>query len=458
MTLRPESEIRVRTREDVLYLLAEAAEIEHNLMCCYLYAAFSLKRPGEEGLSPTEADAVARWRSVIMGVATEEMTHLTLASNLTAALGGRPHFGRPNFPVAPGYHPAGIVVRLTPFNMDTLDHFIFLERPEGSDIQDSPAFASGLSYERAVAKRLVMPSAQDFATVGHFYRGIRDGLDHLAATIGEKALFVCPASHQVGPAVAPLPGLAVVNSLASAHAAIDTIIDQGEGASEHRDDSHFSRFLAIKQEYAALLAANPRFSPAWPVATNPVMRKPLDATDRVYIDDPRAAALVDLANALYGQMLRFLVQAFGHATPREGDQALLVDGATEMMRCMGPVADALARLPASPSRPGVHAGPTFAMLRNLAPAIEGPSEWRSLSARVNELADAALEATGVTSLTDAYVTRSSTQGYDILRPTGHPDPATPSRTRISCPCRIFRAPRPSTRCGNFRPTCGFPTL
>jgi CDGSH-type Zn-finger protein/uncharacterized Fe-S cluster protein YjdI len=389
LTIHSEPEIRVRTREDVLYLLAEAAEIEHNLMCCYLYAAFSLKRPGEGGLSAGESAAAARWRSAIMSVAIEEMTHLTLASNLIAALGGRPHFGRPNFPVAPGYHPADVVVRLAPFNMDTLDHFIFLERPEGSDLADSPAFAPALNYERAVPKRLVMPSSQDYATVGHLYRGIREGLDHLAAAIGEEALFVCPASHQIGPAITSLPGLCVVKDLASAHAAIDTIVDQGEGATEHRDDSHFARFLAIKTEYAALLAANPSFAPAWPAASNPVMRKPMDPADRVYIDEPRAAALADLANAIYGQMLRFLVQAFGRSVPREGDQALLIDGAVEMMRCVAPIAEALARMPASPSRPGVNAGITFAMLRNLAPAIEGPSEWLSLGARVNELADGA---------------------------------------------------------------------
>jgi hypothetical protein len=32
------------SREQLLYWLHEAAEIEHQLMCCYLYAAFSLKR------------------------------------------------------------------------------------------------------------------------------------------------------------------------------------------------------------------------------------------------------------------------------------------------------------------------------------------------------------------------------------------------------------------------------
>lgn len=39
-----EPEIVVGHREQLLYLLTEAAEIEHGLMCCYLYAVFSLKR------------------------------------------------------------------------------------------------------------------------------------------------------------------------------------------------------------------------------------------------------------------------------------------------------------------------------------------------------------------------------------------------------------------------------
>ncbi len=34
-------------REYLIHLLTEAAEIEHNLLCSYLYAAFSLKRGGE---------------------------------------------------------------------------------------------------------------------------------------------------------------------------------------------------------------------------------------------------------------------------------------------------------------------------------------------------------------------------------------------------------------------------
>lgn len=53
------------SREPLLHRLAEAAEIEHTLMCCYLYAAFSLKRDDDPSLSAPEADAAKRWRSVI---------------------------------------------------------------------------------------------------------------------------------------------------------------------------------------------------------------------------------------------------------------------------------------------------------------------------------------------------------------------------------------------------------
>jgi CDGSH-type Zn-finger protein/uncharacterized Fe-S cluster protein YjdI len=392
MTDVVESEIRVTSREDVLYLLAEAAAIEHNLMCCYLYAAFSLKRSAEDGLTEEESVALARWRATINSVAIEEMSHLSLVANLTCALGGRPNFDRPNFPVPLGYHPAGVALRLAPFNLDTLDHFIFLERPEGSSVPDSASFADHSSYERVAAARRVMPSAQDYLTVGHLYRGIRSGLDHLARTIGEAALFCGAVDHQIGPSIAGLPGLCVVKDLASAHAAIDTIVNQGEGAPEHRDDSHFARFLAIKCEYESMLARKPGFAPALPVAENPVMRKPpLDAANRVFIDEPRAALAVDLANALYGQMLRFLVQVFGRTVPAAEDQTVLVDAATEVMRCMVPVAEALTKLPASPSRPGINAGMTFAMLRNLSPSIESASEWRGACERVNELAQAATE-------------------------------------------------------------------
>jgi len=125
-----EPEIITHNRDQLTYLLTEAAEIEHGLMCCYLYAAYSLRRGAGAELAADEAAAVERWRITIVGVALE-MLHLALANNLLVAIGSPPHFQRPNFPVAPGYHPAGVVVSLAPFDRATLDHFIYLERPEG---------------------------------------------------------------------------------------------------------------------------------------------------------------------------------------------------------------------------------------------------------------------------------------------------------------------------------------
>src|SRR5262245_11405829 len=101
------------TREQLIHALYEAAEIEHNLMCTYLYAAFILNDESE-GLEQEEAEAVKRWRRTILGVAIEEMGHLSAVWNITAAVGGAPRFGRMNFPLDPGGLPAGIVVKLAP--------------------------------------------------------------------------------------------------------------------------------------------------------------------------------------------------------------------------------------------------------------------------------------------------------------------------------------------------------
>ena len=44
-------DIVVQDREELLYLLSEAAEFEHTVMCSYLYAMWSLKRDVSEGVT-----------------------------------------------------------------------------------------------------------------------------------------------------------------------------------------------------------------------------------------------------------------------------------------------------------------------------------------------------------------------------------------------------------------------
>ena len=71
------------TRERLLHLLAEAAEFEHNLLCCYRYAAFTLKREPDESLGVADLPMVAGWRKPIMSVAIEEMAHSSAGSTST---------------------------------------------------------------------------------------------------------------------------------------------------------------------------------------------------------------------------------------------------------------------------------------------------------------------------------------------------------------------------------------
>ena len=140
----PEAPFVIEHREALIYMLCEAAELEHGIMCQYLFAAFSLKQGEDEGLTAGELTAVDRWRKNISHVATEEMLHLALVHNLLSAIGAAPHFGRPNLPAPAHHYPAGVNLTLVPFGEQALQHFIFLERPEGMEYEG----AAGLTCRR----------------------------------------------------------------------------------------------------------------------------------------------------------------------------------------------------------------------------------------------------------------------------------------------------------------------
>src|SRR5262249_60206653 len=103
-----EPKVVVAHREHLWWLLAEALQLEHMIMCQYLFAEFSLKDGVADGLTPEQADAVDRWRRKLRGIAIEEMLHLALVANLTSAIGAAPSFGRPNFPQPRGCSPAAL--------------------------------------------------------------------------------------------------------------------------------------------------------------------------------------------------------------------------------------------------------------------------------------------------------------------------------------------------------------
>ncbi|RYZ91783.1 MAG: hypothetical protein EOP06_06155 [Proteobacteria bacterium] len=357
----------IESRLQLFSALAEAAETEHNLMCLYLYAMFALKRSEEERVNAKELEAIERWRRVILGISLEEMSHLSLVCNLFAAMGGSPHLSRPNFPASPGAYPAGMIIELAPFNLKTLDHFIYLEHPALHDIADSDAFVPEVHYERIAPKGRLTSSSGEYQTVGMLYDAIKKALVRLSGEIGEEELFCGNAKQQITPIDSPLRGLSAVHDLSSALTAIETIILQGEGATSSTNDSHFERFMGIKKEYLELLSLNPDFEPGRRVARNPVMRTPANPEKKVWVNHPISARYLDLANAFYGFMLRILTQVYFVEERDPSEKHELLEISFLLMHFMAIVGEKLTLLPVSNDNFECMAGMSFAMERTLTP-------------------------------------------------------------------------------------------
>jgi CDGSH-type Zn-finger protein/uncharacterized Fe-S cluster protein YjdI len=392
-------EILVQDREELIYLLCEAAEFEHTVMCSYLYAQWTLKRGLDEDVTPTELAAIERWRRSLAQVVLEEMLHLSLVNNLLAAIGAAPHLWRPAFPVRAGHFPADVLMSLAPFGEAALDHFMYIERPEGLDIADGAGFGHVTHYRRIARPDMLAPSPQDYASQGHLYHGVLQGLARLCEQLGEERVFVGHSQAQVGSDDFGLPGLFKIVDLATARAAVEEIVLQGEGAPAHRDDSHFARFKTIRRELGELRAARPGFEPARPVVCNPMLGDAGITRDRVPVVEPLAGQVIDLGNSIYALMIRSLSQVFSPAPLPRDLRVALATSATVLMSAMGRVADVATRLPIDAARAGSTATLNFE-LPGSAGALVQTCAARILGERSSELGAAAGRLAHVVPLTE----------------------------------------------------------
>ena len=155
---------------------------------------------------------------------------------------------------ARGY-PPGVQVRLLPFGEAALEHFVYLERPEGMEGADAEGFQPAGPPLAPMRLGEIIPRGQDFATVGHLYRSIERGLAHLADKLGEDRLFIGPAFQQADETTFGWPDLRPITGLAGASRAIERIVEQGEGARGDWADAHYGRFLAVLDDYRAMREA-----------------------------------------------------------------------------------------------------------------------------------------------------------------------------------------------------------
>jgi hypothetical protein len=325
---------KLDTVGDVQDSLQSAIELEHATIPPYLYAVFSLMP-----LPGTKADPNKPIRDLINTVVAEEMAHMALACNILNAIGGAPAIDTPDFvPAYPGPLPGGVesglTVGLEPFSIHVCEKtFMGIEEPEGEPV--------------------VGLLAQGGETIGSFYEAIKARL--------EPSMFGPDHGKQVSgpPAVAEVTP---VHSLEDAHAAIEAIVEQGEGTSTSPLDvegqfAHYYRFGEIAHGH--LIAPVDPPTPSgnnWdyvgpPVTLDPGAVLPLKANPKRsdYGGNQPALDALDNFNYTYTTLLKSLHSTFNG---RPGD----LISAIGLMESLWEQALALALIELPD---GTRAGPTF---------------------------------------------------------------------------------------------------
>ena len=396
----------VRTREELIYLLSRAAELEHGLACIYLFAAYSLKNDVTEGgMTIEQAEMVRGWRRFLAQVAVEEMGHLAQVSNLLTAIGGAPHFRRTNFPLPPSAYPFGIRLSLEPFSQETIELFVCYEMPEAGILsaeqqalfdpikarvlESQDALQASLEEDDDEDEELFEPFEVDFKTVGEFYHKIETGFTHIPA----EELFIGPPEAQANARFVDLSGdLIAIADRDSACAAIERIIEQGEAPTSDHPDAHFWIFDKVRRQYAEALAQAEQtgipFEPVRPVVANPMTHFYDDTSGGIVIHDPLTHEVADLFNVAYDTMLLILLRFFAHTEETEAELEHLSRATLRLMTTViRPLGEALTKLPVDPNRlPGYTAGPGFGYNRDVHLLPHKHSAWVFFGERLWHLA------------------------------------------------------------------------
>jgi hypothetical protein len=342
--------------------LRVAMELEHATIPPYLLALYTI-RPD------TNAEATRILRAVVV----EEMLHLTLAANITNAVGGKVDLTAPNFvPAYPARLPDGeedFTVSLRPFSSAALDTFLSIERPKRAPSDDKKMVNRG---GRKMAFSMQHSGDQDFSyySIGEFYQAIADGLKTLNDnhSTSDPPLFCGAAEKQVGPEFYYSGGakLLKVHDLDTAITAVKTIIDQGEGFdagvfNDCGELSHEYRFDQLKKGRYYLAknangepdtAGNPT-GPTLQVDWDSVFPAKVDAKLSDYVNYPELHAAAVAFNQEYFSFLGLLTRAFN------GEPILLQTEAVPKMFALRNLTLQLVHAPL----PGTafHAAPTFEM-------------------------------------------------------------------------------------------------
>ncbi len=142
-------------------------------------------------------------------------------------------------------------------------------------------------------------STHDYETIAQLYDDIRNELRLLAGG-PQKRLFV-EAASQVSANETGITGVVVIRDLAGAFAALDHIVDQGEGAATRTGTQDSLRDIPFHPGGVGAAKA------AIPLSRRPTLRRAtrscagrLEDAGHVWVTAPQAAALLDYGNVVYG--------------------------------------------------------------------------------------------------------------------------------------------------------------
>ncbi|RSN16163.1 hypothetical protein DMB42_05250 [Nonomuraea sp. WAC 01424] len=324
---------RIGTLDSLREHLQWAIELEHATLPPYLTALYSL----DPERNPEAVEVVG-------GVFVEEMLHLALAANLLNAVGGRPLLDTPRMlPPYPRRLPHGdpsFEVSLVPFGAEALEMFLRLEQP-------APPGAP--------------PEDDGYETIGQFYAAIEQGLRHLCDQLGEQAVFCGDPARQVsGAHFRHTAGrLIAVDGLASALAALEEIVEQGEGTASgsvwdgdqdvfhpERDEvAHYYRFQELKLGHRYQRGDTPESGPTGEkISVDLADVRPIGRNPRPAVPGSAIRTAQEEFNRTYCDLLQLLEQAF-NGSPKQ-----LADATRTMFTLKGQV-QALMKMP--------DGGPTF---------------------------------------------------------------------------------------------------
>ncbi|MGH3810162.1 MAG: ferritin-like domain-containing protein [Pseudonocardiaceae bacterium] len=392
-------------RDEVVFLLTAAAEIEHALMVQYLYAAYSV-HVHDDGPNRNQLAAV---QNLLTQIAREEMGHLATVQNLLHLVGGPLNLNREHSPYASEIYPFRFT--LEPLTLDSLAKYVIAESPAVPPSTFSDADRALLENIRRDATRSndgheVRHVGLLYQRLAHLFGDVLADNDFRLDIMGRQAGFedwgFQPGNPADGEAliIESFPGTDVGQVRAAAVTAVRKIDAQGEGfdlppAGPDNSESHFERFFDIYQRVQALSAAGAVIT--WPVTENPNTTAPTPETPAMAdmvaavqeahahkgrITHPRARAWAHLFNLRYRMLLgRFShVMRLDQALYSHGDRTargLLLIWTFDEMRRLKKIASKLVALPKDDPPGQLHAGPPFELPYTVNLPEGEPQRWRT---------------------------------------------------------------------------------